>query len=141
MANYYINWYKAGGTTAPASTKDQLVFWYRVHPKSAKCANGATSIRNSAYPADAVIWWAVVKSTATIVVNVGSQTRTTTVTGTGPTSGMVPFPTSLGTGVKPTVKISRGGSAVYSATGSMAIATSCSWQDFNPVVGLAGAGL
>jgi len=142
MAQYYITWYKSSLTTAPAPKTDNVVFWYRVHPKNAQCANGAATIRNSAYPADAVMWWAVVTSTATVVVNVGSQTRTVTVSGNGPTSGMVPFPTSLGSGgVKPTVRVLRGGSVVYSATGQVAIASSCAWQNFNPVVGLAGGGL
>ncbi|KAK7693520.1 hypothetical protein QCA50_003088 [Cerrena zonata] len=38
VANYYIQWYKTG--SPPAIQNDQVVFWYRSHPKAVTCSGG-----------------------------------------------------------------------------------------------------
>ncbi|GAB7351942.1 hypothetical protein MBLNU459_g2478t1 [Dothideomycetes sp. NU459] len=141
IAKYYLNWWKTGA--APVITMDQVVYWYRVHPKAAVCLGGASAvIRNYLFPVDAVFAWALVKSAATISVSVGSNKDWTFhADGSGPVTSMVPFPASLGSGVTPEVTISRNGQTVAASNGSMAITSNCAWQNFNPVVNLAGEGI
>jgi glucan endo-1,3-alpha-glucosidase len=147
MAQYYIAWWKTG--VPPLVTQDRVVFWYRVHPKSAVCAGGSSTgspIRNYNFVADAVFAWALVKQSATISLSLGNNKGWTFHADPklGPTIGSVPFPDGLGDhaiGVKPEVAVMRNGSVVQFAQGSLAVMTDCSWQNFNPVVGLAGVGL
>lgn len=142
IAKYYISWWKNG--VAPAITMDQVVYWYRIHPKATVCTGGAStgSVRNYEYPVDAVFAWALVKSEATINISVGSHANWTFVAdGTGPATGMVPFPANLGSGITPSVSINRNGQTVQQSVGSVAITSSCAWQNFNPVVNLAGEGI
>lgn len=54
---------------------------------------------------------------------------------------MVPFPADLGYGVTPSVSINRNGQTVQQSVGSVAITADCAWQNFNPVVNLAGEGI
>ncbi|KAK5163092.1 hypothetical protein LTR04_002734 [Oleoguttula sp. CCFEE 6159] len=138
MAKYYIAWYKTG--TPPAIEQDQVVFWYRTHPKNAACNLGlASSIRNSEYPHDAVFAWALVCSPATISVSVGSNEYWTfEANSTGPAIGSVPFPDDLGSGVIPMVGIVRDGKTVQAANGTQTITSGCDFVNFNPVVGVAG---
>lgn len=141
IAKYYLSWWKNG--VAPTITMDQVVYWYRIHPKAAVCLGGAsTAIRNYMQPVDAVFAWALVKSAATISVSVGSNSNWTfQADGSGPVTSMVPFPANLGNGVTPSVQISRNGKQVATSSGSLAITSGCAWQNFNPVVNLAGQGI
>lgn len=144
IAKYYISWWKTG--KAPAITMDQVVYWYRLHPKAAVCTGGASagSILNYEYPVDGVFAWALVKSNATITMNVGSNKNWQfQANSSGPAMNMVPFPTSLASqgNVTPTVTISRNGKVVQSGSGSQPISADCAWQNFNPVVNLAGQGI
>ena len=122
---------------------DQVVYWYRVHPKDASCYGGSSAaIRNADLPSDAVFAWALVKQPATISITVGSnQYWTFEADNKGPSMSMVPFPSDLGDGVTPEVAIMRNGKTVYDAKGSQAISSSCSWQNFNPNVNLVGQGI
>jgi len=138
IAKYYISWWKNG--KAPAITADQVVFWYRLHPKGLTCSQSGVTISGASYPVDAVFAWALVSSTATITVTVGANTRTFTADGTGPVVQMVPFPPGLSS-VTPSVTITRNGKTVASASGSEPITGSCDWYNFNPVVTLCGAGV
>ena len=136
IANYYISWYKTG--VAPTINQDQVVYWYRRHPKAATCAGG--TVRNADLPADAVIAWALVQDNATITMSAGSNALWEfTADGTGPKMGMVPFPADLGDGVLPEISISKGGTTI-TGNASVYITADCDYQDFNPVVGLVGPG-
>jgi glucan endo-1,3-alpha-glucosidase len=126
MANYYLNWWKNG--EAPAITKDQVVYWYRVHPKAASCSGGAsTVIKNYQYPVDAVFAWALVKDKATISMTVGANEYWEfQANSSGPALSMVPFPQDLGIGgISPEVSIMRNGAMVHYSKGSMPITASC----------------
>lgn len=141
IAKYYISWWKTG--KAPAITMDQVVFWYRVHPKDASCPMGAsTSIRNSDYVNDAVFAWALVKDSSTISMSVGSNKYYQFhADASGPTMGTVPFPSDLGSGVTPEVAIMRNGNMIEHAKGSQVITSSCEWENYNPNVNLVGGGI
>lgn len=108
------------------------------------CTGGAStgSIRNYEYPVDAVFAWALVKEAATISVSVGSNANWTfNANSTGPQMAMVPFPSNLGSGITPEVEIIRDGDVVADGKGSVQITGDCPWQNFNPVVNLAGNGI
>jgi glucan endo-1,3-alpha-glucosidase len=147
MAQYYIAWWKTGAP--PTVTQDRVVFWYRVHPKNAVCSGGSSTgsaIRNYDLVADAVFAWALVKKAATISLSLGDNKGWTFHVDPklGPTIGSIPFPEDLGdhaVGVKPEVAVMRNGTVVQFAQGALPVTMDCGWQNFNPVVGLAGAGL
>jgi glucan endo-1,3-alpha-glucosidase len=147
MAQFYISWWKTG--VAPRVTKDRVVFWYRIHPKGAVCLGGTSfgsSVRNAQLPADAVFAWALVKEPSTISLSLGKNKGWTFHADPklGPTIGSIPFPDDLGAhaiGVKPEVAVMRNGTVVQFAQGSLPVTADCAWQNFNPVVGLAGPGL
>lgn len=139
VAKYYISWWKNG--TPPAITTDQVVYWYRIHPKATVCTGGSsTDIRNNEYPVDAVFAWALVSAASTISMSVGTnQYWTFKADGSGPAMNMVPFPEYVSqTGVSPEIAVMRNGVTVASGTGDVAISSACDWQNFNPVVGLVG---
>lgn len=113
------------------------------HPKAVECTGGSStgSVKNYEYPVDAVFAWALVKESATISVSVGSNADWTFVAdSSGPMTAMVPFPDDLDY-VTPSVTIYRNGETVAQANGSQQISSDCSWQNFNPVVNLAGEGI
>lgn len=137
IANYYIAWYKSGA--APKITEDQVVYWYRRHPKDATCESGA-SVRNSNLPKDAVFAWALVQDNATITMSAGSNSLWTFgADSSGPKMGMVPFPDDLGDGILPEVSITIGQNTI-TGNASTYITSDCDYQNFNPVVGLVGPG-
>lgn len=139
IAKYYISWWKNG--SPPPITKDQVVFWHRVHPKATICERGsAIGIMNAIFPEDAVFAWALVSSPATISMSIGNNKYWTFhADGTGPAMGQVPFPLFVsGAGVIPEVSIMRNGAVAHWAASSMPVASNCEWQNFNPVVGLVG---
>lgn len=126
MAKYYLNWWKNG--EAPTITMDQVVYWYRVHPKAAACYGGSSSkIKNQNYPVDAVFAWALVKDKATISISVGAnQYWEFEADASGPALSMVPFPSNLGSsGTTPEVSINRNNKVVQYSKGSMPITASC----------------
>ena len=141
IAKYYIHWFKNG--SPPPITMDQVVFWHRIHPKDTICTAGSASgVRNSDFTEDAVFAWALVSAKSTISITVGSnQYWTFQADNTGPSMSMVPFPSDLGSGVKPSVAIMRSGKTLATASSSVAISSSCGYHNFNPVVGLAGPGI
>ena len=142
IAKYYISWWKTG--KKPHITMDQVVYWYRIHPKATVCTGGSSEpIRNYEFPSDAVFAWVLVKEPATISMTVGSNRYWTfEADGSGPHMGKVPFPSYVSQeGVKPQVAIMRHGKVVEYSKGSHAISSACAWQNFNPVVNLAGPGV
>ncbi|KAF2864486.1 glycoside hydrolase family 71 protein [Piedraia hortae CBS 480.64] len=138
MTKYYLTWLKTG--SPPPIFNDQVIFWHRVHPKSAVCIGGSSQqIRNTQYPQDAVFAWALVKEPSTVSMSVGSnQYWNFHADGMGPVMNMVPFPSSLGGGVTPQVSIIRNGQTIHFGNSSHAISSDCAYQNFNPVVSLVG---
>lgn len=141
IAKYYLKWWKTG--KAPTIIADQVVYWYRVHPKGVTCSGGSTvPIRNADVVVDAVFAWALVKSSANITITAGSNTRTFSANGTGPQLSMVPFPSmAAGGSFTPTAKIVRNGKTIVTAKGSKPVTQNCAWQNYNPVVNLGGVGI
>jgi len=131
MAQYYISWYKNG--VAPAITKDQVIFWYRSHPKAAVCSSG-TLPRNSAYPADAIFAFAMLASPATVTMDIGSNNHYQWAAPAGISNGSVPFPVQ--DSQIPFLQIIRNGATVTSAYGSVYVTQTCSTYNFNPFVGI-----
>ncbi|SMQ51069.1 unnamed protein product [Zymoseptoria tritici ST99CH_1A5] len=137
IAKYYISWWKTG--SPPPVTEDQVIYWYRVHPKDTICTGGSsTAIRNKDFAQDAVFAFALVKSASTISMSIGSnQYWTFNADGKTPGMGMVPFPPFVSNyGVAPEISIMRQGKVVATGKGQVKISTACDWQNFNPVVGL-----
>ncbi|KAF2493190.1 glycoside hydrolase family 71 protein [Lophium mytilinum] len=139
IAQYYISWWKTG--SAPAVTEDRVVYWYRIHPKGVTCSGG-TAPSNADFPTDAVFVWALMTSEANISTTVGSSFNYVfTADESGPKMNMIPFPTDLGNGVYPMFGVVRDGVTDLAGNGSVAITSSCAYQNYNPVVGLVGAAL
>jgi len=141
IAKYYIHWWRNG--SPPGIVMDQVIYWYRLHPKDAECSGGTSvPVRNNQYPVDAVFAWALVKDAATITMNVGdNENYQFTADGSGPVMNMVPFPENFSANFTPSVSIARNGETIVKSTGSMPISQECFWQNFNPVVNLAGDGI
>ncbi|KAK3117340.1 hypothetical protein LTR53_001391 [Teratosphaeriaceae sp. CCFEE 6253] len=141
MAQYYISWFKTGAP--PQVTEDRVVFWYRIHPKQVPCASGTNNIgvvRNAGFPTDAVFAWALVSQDVTVSMTVGSNENWTfEASACGPKLNMVPFPAGIDNAT-PVVAIQSGRKRTteYTASGSVAITQACMYEDYNPVVGLAG---
>lgn len=132
MAKYYISWWKNGHP--PAIAEDQVMYWHRIHPKSAVCAGGSSEpIRNHQFPEDAVFVWALVKEPATISMSIGSNRDWTfEADSQGPSMGSVPFPWDIPQdGVRPQVRIMRKGRTVQVGISSQPVKTSCSWENFS----------
>lgn len=121
--------------------EDRVVFWYRIHPKEVPCTSGTNNIgvvRNADFPADAVFAWALVSKDSTVSINVGSpQNWTFQASACGPKLNMVPFPDGVD-GAYPLVSIERKGKTLQVGQGALAITQACAYEDYNPVVGLAG---
>ncbi|TKX23565.1 glycosyl hydrolase family 71 protein [Elsinoe australis] len=141
LAKYYLGWWKTGAM--PKATMDQVVFWYRVHPRAATCTGQlGQDIGGSAFPDDAVFLWALVKETSIVSVDVGANKGWTFVAEGGKaTFSRVPFPGDLAGGVVPEVRILRGDKTVAEGAGRLNITAGCDWYNFNPVVNLVGEGV
>ncbi|KZV73237.1 glycoside hydrolase family 71 protein [Peniophora sp. CONT] len=131
IMKYYISWYLNGA--APAVTKDQVVVWYRLHPKGAVCNTG-TLPRNSQYPADAVFGFALLTSAATVTMDIGSNNHAEWNAPAGVSIGSVPFPTD--DNQIPYIQIERNGAVVQSGYGAATWSKSCQTYNFNPFVGV-----
>ncbi|KAI0322382.1 glycoside hydrolase family 71 protein [Amylostereum chailletii] len=132
VAKYYVAWYLTGG--APAVKKDQIVYWYRLHPKDAVCTT-PTKPRNSEFPADAVFGFALLTDAATVALDMGTNHFEWDAPA-GVSIGQVKF--SSEDGQAPRVQAVRGGSTILDGTGSTAVTQSCATYNFNPFVGVVG---
>ncbi|TFK51917.1 glycoside hydrolase family 71 protein [Heliocybe sulcata] len=128
-AQYYISYYK--NNAAPSVDKDQVVFWYRAHPKGVSCSTG-TRPRNADYPADAVFAMAILKDSATISLDIGSNHAEFNAQA-GVTMGSVAFPSE--DDQIPYIQIIRNGAKVADGYGSVHVTNACSYYNFNPWVG------
>ncbi|KII85524.1 glycoside hydrolase family 71 protein [Plicaturopsis crispa FD-325 SS-3] len=133
VAKYYISLYKNG--KAPAITTNEVVYWYRTHPKGVTCSGG-TKPRNSDFPADEVFALAILKDNATFSIDVGS-THVTFDVPAGVTLRSAPF--SSDASQTPVIKILQSGTAIASGTGAKAITQNCTYYNFNPIVGSVSA--
>ncbi|KAK0202794.1 hypothetical protein DFS33DRAFT_930133 [Desarmillaria ectypa] len=70
VAQYYINYFKTGA--APATTEDQVVLWYRIHPREATCSGGTQPYMYD-FPADAVFALAMLAENGAVAVNIGKH--------------------------------------------------------------------
>ena len=113
---------------------DQVVFWYRPHPKGVSCSQGEPP-RNSQYPADAVIALALLSSPATIMLDIGSKHFQWNAPA-GSSTGSVPFPPE--DGQIPYLQIVRNGIKTRDGYGSVYVTNACSIYNFNPFVGVIG---
>jgi glucan endo-1,3-alpha-glucosidase len=140
IAKYYIKWWKNG--KKPQITEDQVVFWYRVHAKSAQCNEGSSTIRNKNMLEDSVFAWAAVTRKSTISMSLGSNKRYDfDADASGPAVGSVPFPEDLGnSGKRSNITIIQNNKTAYQGSGSKPITPWCSTKNFNPVVDLVGQG-
>ena len=123
---------------------DQVVFWHRVRPKDAACSGGSSAgVRNYLFPHDAVFAWALVAKGSTISMSAGcNEYWQYEAKANELTMGFVPFPASLsGEGATPEVAIMQSGKLAQYGKSSQPIQSSCSYQNFNPVVNLVGPGV
>ncbi|KAK0467234.1 glycoside hydrolase family 71 protein [Desarmillaria tabescens] len=135
VAQYYISYFKSG--SAPTITEDQVVFWYRVHPREATCSGG-TQPRMYNFPADAVFALAMLAEDETVAVDIGSTSHTEFAAKGGElTMGVAYFP--FEDNQTPAVSLVRNGATVKSTNGPQPITTNCSYYNFNPVVGALSA--
>jgi hypothetical protein len=111
---------------------DQIIFWYRSHPKGVTCTTGDLP-RNADFPADAIFALALLSSPANISLDVGSS-HSEFLANAGATLGSVPFPTE--DSQIPYLQIIRGGTQVKAGYGSMYITDACDYYNFNPWVGV-----
>ncbi|KAG9007239.1 hypothetical protein FRB93_008062 [Tulasnella sp. JGI-2019a] len=130
VAQYYISLYKNG--VAPTVTDDQVVFWFRAHPKGVTCSTG-TLPRNAAYPVDAVFAMAILSDSATITLDIGSNHYQWNAS-PGVSMGSVPFPVE--DAQIPFIQIIKNGVVVKSGYGSTYVTNSCSHYNSNPWVGI-----
>ncbi|QIX00712.1 hypothetical protein AMS68_006229 [Peltaster fructicola] len=143
IATYYITWMKSG--SAPQVTADTVVAWYRTHPKGVSCASGATvPIRNADFVQDALFFWGVVTSEATISATVGSYTSSLVAYPGSPVMSHVQFPPEVlnnGAVITPEAAVMRNGGVVQWNQGTHNISANCDWENYNPEVMLVGPGL
>lgn len=141
ITQYYIEWIKTG--KQPEVTKDQVVFWYRVHARDAQCNQGSAHIRHSDMVEDAVFAWALVTQDSKISMSLGdNQYYDFHADTSGPAMGSIPFPEDLGgsEGKTPKVAIMQNGKTAFVGSGAKRITSWCSTKNFNPVVNLVGQG-
>ncbi|KZO90364.1 glycoside hydrolase family 71 protein [Calocera viscosa TUFC12733] len=130
VAQYFIPWYRTG--QAPPITDDQVIFWYRSHPKDVTCAQGDVP-RMSTFPVDAVFALALISDSATVTLDIGSNHYQWDAPA-GASMGSVPFPTEHSQ--IPFIQIITD-SGTTSGYGSMYVTqTNCTIYNFNPWVGI-----
>ncbi|VDC04449.1 unnamed protein product [Peniophora sp. CBMAI 1063] len=129
VMQHYISWYLNG--TEPAVTKDQIVVWYRLHPKTSVCKTPSYP-RNAAFPADAVFALALLTSPATVTMDIGLGNHFEWQAPTGASLGQVPFPAQ--DDQIPFLEIVRDGQTVTKGYGSANWSKLCDTYDFNPFV-------
>ncbi len=96
------------------------------------CSSGDVP-RNSAYPEDAIFAMAFLSDSATITLDVGSNSASFEA-GPGVTMGSVPFPPE--DSQIPYIQIIKNGVQTAYAYGSIYITNECSYYNFNPFVGV-----
>ncbi|KAL4257236.1 Glycoside hydrolase family 71 [Pleurotus pulmonarius] len=131
IAKHYISWYLNG--SPPAVEKDQVVVWYRLHPKDANCATPSRP-RNFQFPADAVFGVALLTSPATVTMDIGLNNHFEWNAPAGVSIGQVPFPQE--DSQIPFIQIIRNNNVAASGFGSAFFTKTCQTYNFNAFVGV-----
>ncbi|KAJ7599592.1 glycoside hydrolase [Mycena floridula] len=127
----YISAYKNGGPVTISPSEENIVYWYRPHPKGLSCSDpflGPPTGQN--FPADGVWAATLLASPATLTITSGSFSLTTAAP-----AGINYFATGMGSG-QPTFSLSRNGATITQGTGGLSIdLNSCDIYNFNAFVG------
>ncbi|KAL0955994.1 hypothetical protein HGRIS_002171 [Hohenbuehelia grisea] len=129
IAKYYISWYING--SPPVIQDDQVVVWYRLHPKNAVCSTPSKP-RNSQFPADAIFGFAMLKSPATVTMDIGLNNHVEWNAPAGVSLGQVPFPQQ--DSQIPFIQIIRNNNVELSGFGSAFVTQSCQTYNFNAFI-------
>ncbi|KAJ7677688.1 glycoside hydrolase [Mycena polygramma] len=127
----YIAAYKNGGPVTISPDQENIVYWYRPHPKGLSCPDPFLGPpTGQSFPADGIWAATLLASPATLTMTSGSFTLTTTAP-----AGINYFSTGMGSG-QPTFTLSRNGATITQGTGGLSIdLNSCSIYNFNAFVG------
>ncbi|KAJ7864559.1 glycoside hydrolase [Mycena leptocephala] len=127
----YIAAYKNGGPVTISAAQENIVYWYRPHPKGLSCSDPFVGPpTGQSFPADGIWAATLLASPATLTITSGTFSLTTTAP-----AGINYFTTGMGSG-QPTFKLVRNGVAITQGTGGLSINTnSCNIYNFNAFVG------
>ncbi|KAJ7585771.1 glycoside hydrolase [Mycena floridula] len=127
----YIAAYKNGGAVTISPSQENIVYWYRPHPKGLSCSDPFLGPPNGQnLPADGVWAATLLASPATLTITSGSFSLTATAP-----AGINYFATGMGSG-QPTFKLTRNGATITQGTGALSInLNSCNIYNFNAFVG------
>ncbi|KAJ7716244.1 glycoside hydrolase [Mycena olivaceomarginata] len=127
----YIAAYKNGGPVTISASQENIVYWYRPHPKGLSCADPFLGPpTGQSFPADGIWAATLLASPATLTMTSGTFSLTTTAP-----AGINYFATGMGSG-QPTFKLVRNGVTITQGTGGLSIdLNSCNIYNFNAFVG------
>ncbi|KAJ7046086.1 glycoside hydrolase [Mycena alexandri] len=127
----YIAAYKNGGPVTISPSQENIVYWYRPHPKGLSCADPFLGPpTGQSFPADGIWAATLLASPATLTMTSGTFSLTTTAP-----AGINYFSTGMGSG-QPTFKLVRNGVTITQGTGGLSIdLNSCNIYNFNAFVG------
>lgn len=126
----YIAAYKSGAS-APVVESEQLIYWYRPHPKDTACTNdGLGPPRGRELVADVVFVSTMLTEPAELTVKSGGRDAVTI----NVEAGIRTSNFTMGVGQQE-FSLSRGGSVVRGGVSDKEISNSCETYNFNPYVG------
>ncbi|KAK6977361.1 glycoside hydrolase [Favolaschia claudopus] len=127
----YIAAYKTGGPVTISTAQENIVYWYRPHPKGLSCSDPFLGPpTGQSFPSDGIWAATLLASPATITITSGSNTLKQTAL-----AGINYFSTGMGSG-QPTFKLERNGAVITQGTGGLSIdLNSCNIYNFNAFVG------
>ncbi|VUC31218.1 unnamed protein product [Clonostachys rosea] len=126
----YIAAYKAGAAT-PTVESDQLVYWFRPHPKDAVCtADTLGAPRGKELLADVVFVTTMLTEAGELTVTSGSNAPVTV----NAEAGIHTFNFTMGVGAQD-FRVKRGGADLLGGTSEKQIDDACEQFNYNPYVG------
>ncbi|KAF3928654.1 hypothetical protein AA313_de0208068 [Arthrobotrys entomopaga] len=125
----YVTAYKNGAST-PTVTDEKIVYWYRPHPKGLTCSDPLAKPTGWDYDQDKIFIATMLTSSAQLVVQSGSNAPVTISVG----AGIVLSSVDMAVGTQ-TFTVRRNNCDVISGTGSIQVAGSCQFYNFNAYVG------
>ena len=109
------------------SQTPKIIYWYRPHTKTAKCADGVGPPLGSEMVEDAVFAAALLPGAGSLTITSGSNTVTRKVS-----AGITPLSAPMGTGRPTFVLKNKSGRIVLKGEGSLAITRDrCASYNFN----------
>lgn len=130
VAKVFIAWAKAGYDDVSSHVDtEEIVYWYRPFSKTLTCSDALGPPTGSDYPQDAVFAATVLKTEATLTITAGGVTSTYDAP-----AGITVF-ASDAFGGTPSFSLDRSGTNVVQGDGGLAIATSCTENNYNAFVG------